>query len=416
MTQTIQKNKRAFWEHPWSYMESFFIGIGLLLTGFIIELSIPSSEAFLIAYPYNILFLGGYVLILFVVYKWFSDIQLIRWLTKVPASISSIVLVTFMVMIMGIVPQIPSENNFVTKFGLNHITTHWAFLLILFQFLTCLGLVTVKRLLQFSWANFGFVVSHLGLFIALVAGVLGSGDLQRLSLNVYEGKASFTAFDDDNQEVHLPFAFYLNDFIIEEYSPKLALVDNKSGSIAHNNGKNLYLVEKGETYYFQDIEVHIKDYLANAGKHGPKYFFVNEVGSPPAAFVSVKNSKNDSLVEGWISSASFRYPYESLKINEEYSIVMTIPEPKEFSSDIDILTKEGERIHAVLKVNESFPYKGWDIYQLSYDETMGKWSDLSVIELVRDPWLPVIYTGIFMMIAGALNMFWLGNTMNKNQK
>lgn len=415
MTQTNQKHKRAFWEHPWSYMESFFIGIGLLLTGFVLEWSLPSGEAFLISYPFNILFLGAYVTLLFIAYKWFSDIQLIRWLTKVPASISSIVLVTFMVMIMGIVPQIPSDSVFVTKLGLNHITTHWAFLLILFQFLTCLGLVTIKRLLQFSWSNFGFVVSHLGLFIALVAGVLGSGDLQRLSLNVYEGKASFTAFDDANQQVDLPFAFYLNDFIIEEYSPKLALVDNTTGSIAHNNGKNLYLVEKGETYYFQDFEVHISDYLSNAGKHGANYFFVNEVGSPPAAEVSVKNTKNDSLVTGWISSGSFRYPYESLKINKDYSIVMTIPEPKEFSSDIDILTKEGERIPALLQVNESFKYEGWDIYQLSYDEDMGKWSDLSVIELVRDPWLPVIYTGIFMMIAGALNMFWLGNTMNKNE-
>lgn len=64
-------------------------------------------------------------------------------------------------------------------------------------------------------------------------------------------------------------------------------------------------------------------------------------------------------------------------------------------------------------MNEAFYYKGWDIYQLSYDEKMGKWSDLSVVELVRDPWLSVIYSGIFMMIIGAMNMFWLGNKINK---
>lgn len=129
--------------------------------------------------------------------------------------------------------------------------------------------------------------------------------------------------------------------------------------------------------------------------------------------VSVKNIETDSIVEGWISSGSFRYPFESLKISEDYSLVMTIPEPKKFSSNIDILTRDGERINTVLEVNESFKYKGWDIYQLSYDEKMGKWSDLSVVELVRDPWLPVIYSGIFMMIIGAINMFWLGNKINK---
>ncbi|MEI6865618.1 hypothetical protein [Flavicella sp.] len=408
-----QNNKRDFWEHPWGYMESFFIGTGLLLTGFLIEMFIPSSEEFLISYPYNVVFLGGYIILLFVAYIWFSNVQLIRWLTKVPASISSIVLVTFMVMIMGVVPQIPSSNETITFLGLNHITTHWAFLFMLFLFLTCLGLVTVKRILQFSWSNFGFIVSHLGLFIALVAGILGSGDLQRLSLNVYEGRPSFVAYNDDNHEVELPFAVYLNDFIIEEYNPKLALVDNISGDIAQNNGKNLYLVEKDETYYFQNYEVYLKDYLSDAGKHGEKYFFVNEVGSPPAALVSVRNVDTDSIIEGWISSGSFRSPFEALKISEDYSLVMTIPEPKKFSSNINILTKEGERINTILEVNESFEYKGWDMYQLSYDEKMGKWSDLSVVELVRDPWLPVIYSGIFMMIIGAINMFWLGNKINK---
>ena len=48
------------------------------------------------------------------------------------------------------------------------------------------------------------------------------------------------------------------------------------------------------------------------------------------------------------------------------------------------------------------------IYQQSYDETMGKWSKLSVINAVRDPWLPVVYFGIFLLIAGAVYLFWIG--------
>ena len=48
------------------------------------------------------------------------------------------------------------------------------------------------------------------------------------------------------------------------------------------------------------------------------------------------------------------------------------------------------------------------MYQLSYDEKFGKWSKLSVIELVRDPWLPVVYTGIFMMIIGAVYLIFKG--------
>jgi hypothetical protein len=316
---------------------------------------------------------------------------------------------------MGIIPQVSSTNNFINNLGLNRITTNWAFLLILFQFLTCLGLISIKRILQFKWSNFGFILNHVGLFLALTAGVLGTGDLQRLSINVYEGKPSWIAMDAQRNQVELPFAFYLNDFIIEEYNPKLALVDNNSGSILHNNGNNLYLVEKGETYVFNNFEVMVEDYLPNAIRFGMRYEPVNEIGSPPAALISVKNTENDSIQKAWISSGSFRYPYESLKISNDFSMVMTIPEAKKFSSDIDILTKDGERINTTLEVNKAFNFEGWKIYQLSYDDKMGKWSNLSVLELVRDPWLPLIYLGIFMMIAGAIYMFWMGNKIIKNE-
>jgi len=413
MDQNTVKIQRNLWEYPWAYVESFFIGFGLIVVGLCLELFIGSSNAFTMSYPFNLYFLIGYTALLFVAYKWFSTVQLIRWLTKVPASITSIVLVTLLVMVMGIIPQVPSENRIVQNLGLNHMTSNWAFLLILFQFLTCLGLISIKRILQFSWSNVGFVLNHLGLFLALMAGVLGIGDLQRLTVDVYEGKPSWMATNNYNQQIELPFAFYLKDFKIEEYNPKLALVDNKSGSIAHNNGKNLYLVEKGETYFFDNYEVTIDEFLPTSGRIGDQYYAVNEIGSPPSALVSIKNVETDSVSKGWISSGSFRYPYESLKISEDYSIVMTIPEAKKFSSDIDILTKEGERISTLLEVNKSYKFKGWDIYQLSYDDKMGKWSELSVIELVRDPWLPVIYVGIFMMIAGAIYMFWIGNKITK---
>lgn len=416
MSEDNFKIQRNLWENPWGYVESFFIGIGLIITGLFLEVFASSNNAFTISYPYNVIFLVGYVVLLFVAYKWFSNAQIIRWLTKVPASISSIALITFLVMIMGIIPQIPSENKLINNLGLNHITSNWAFLLMLFQFLTCLGLISIKRILQFKWSNFGFILNHTGLFLALTAGVLGTGDLQRLSINVYENKPSFIATDANRNEVELPFAFYLKDFLIEEYNPKLALVDNKTGNIAHNDGKNLYLVEKGETYYFHNFEVKIDDFLPNAIRFGMRYETVNELGSPPAAKITVKNIENDSIQTSWISSGSFRYPFESLKISDDYSIVMTIPEVKKFSSDIDILTKEGERISTVLEVNKPFKYNGWKIYQLSYDDKMGKWSNLSVLELVKDPWIPLIYIGIFMMIAGAVYMFWMGNKITKNQE
>ncbi len=414
MSDGNTKIQRNLWEKPWGYVESFFIGFGLIIVGFFLEAFSSATSTFTLTYPFNIYFLIAYIVTLFVLYKWFSSSQIIQWLTKIPASITSIVLVTFLVMIMGFIPQVSSENNLINNLGLNRITSNWAFLVTIFYFLTCLGLITIKRILQFQWSNFGFILNHFGLFLALIAGVLGSGDLQRLSINVYEGNPSWIATNAQKNEIELPFALYLKDFVIEQYNPKLALVNNNTGKVIHNDGKNLYLIEKGEKYIFKNYEVTVQEFFPSSGRIGNRYEPVNELGSPPSALISVKNIKNDSIVNGWISSGSFRHPYESFKISNNYSIVMTIPEVKKYSSDIDILTKEGERISTIIEVNKPFKHEGWKIYQLSYNETMGKWSKLSVLELVKDPWLPVVYTGIFMMIAGAFYMFWMGNRIIKN--
>ncbi|WP_196896128.1 cytochrome c biogenesis protein ResB [Aureivirga marina] len=410
------REKRMLWENPWGYTESFIIGIGLLLTGFALEMFVGRQSAFELVFPYNLYIFLGFNLILVILYKWFSKNQIVRWLLKVPASITSIVLVTFMVLLMGIFPQINSTNALVNTLGLNHITTHWAFLLIIIFFLTCLGLVTIKRIAQLKWKNFGFVLNHLGLYLALFAGIVGSGDLQRLSLDTYEGSPSIHALDMNNQKVELPFAIYLKDFKIEEYNPKLALVDNEKGELVHNNGKNLYLIDSGKVYNFEEYHVRILKFLESSGRIENGYAFVNEQGSPPSAEIEVINTKTKDTVKGWISSGSFRHPFESLKIDAKYSMVMTIPEAKKFSSDISILNIDGSRIETTLEVNKPYSYKGYKLYQLSYDDAMGKWSTLSVIELVRDPWLPVIYTGVFMMIAGAVYMFWMGNKFKKETK
>ena len=77
-------------------------------------------------------------------------------------------------------------------------------------------------------------------------------------------------------------------------------------------------------------------------------------------------------------------------------------EPQCYVSKVEILTESGKHEEADILVNQPYSIMGWKIYQLSYDVDRGKWSEISVLELVRDPWLPYVYTGIYMMIAGAV--------------
>ena len=82
--------------------------------------------------------------------------------------------------------------------------------------------------------------------------------------------------------------------------------------------------------------------------------------------------------------------------------------PKRFASEIQILTKSGKSIQTTVDVNKPVEVDGWKIYQYGYDTQMGAKSQISILELVSDPWLPLVYTGIYMMLAGAVCMFILG--------
>ena len=91
--------------------------------------------------------------------------------------------------------------------------------------------------------------------------------------------------------------------------------------------------------------------------------------------------------------------------------------PKRFASEIQILTKSGKKIETIVDVNKPVEVEGWKIYQYGYDTQMGAMSQTSILELVRDPWLPAVYTGIYMMLAGAVCMFIFGNKKkNVNRK
>ena len=81
--------------------------------------------------------------------------------------------------------------------------------------------------------------------------------------------------------------------------------------------------------------------------------------------------------------------------------------PKRFASDVSITTKDGRTISGTVEVNKPLSVDGWKIYQYDYDARRGPESQYSIFMLVRDPWLPGVYLGIFLMLAGALCLMFL---------
>ena len=108
---------------------------------------------------------------------------------------------------------------------------------------------------------------------------------------------------------------------------------------------------------------------------------------------------------GWVTCGSYMFPFQELKLNNQLSLVMARREPERYASQIEVFTKSQEHIVATVEVNKPVKVDGWMIYQLSYDESMGRWSESSTFELVKDPWLPAVYVGVYLLLAGAILIF-----------
>lgn len=83
---------------------------------------------------------------------------------------------------------------------------------------------------------------------------------------------------------------------------------------------------------------------------------------------------------------------------------MAMMMPRRFASEIVVHSNDGKTWPAVVEVNRPADVMGWKIYQYGYDTAAGAESRISILELVRDPWLPAVYAGIFMLLAGAVLM------------
>ncbi|MCF0184533.1 MAG: cytochrome c biogenesis protein ResB [Bacteroidaceae bacterium] len=395
------------WKRPWTYLEGAVIGAGLVATGEILQLSVGEVAWNLFAYPLNVLLAAVFVSAIILAFVVRKRVYFFRWCATVQAAIPIMVWCAVLTLVMGLS-------------GWMSMLRWWPLVLCYTFMMFVLGMTCLKRLRPFSFA---FMLNHGGLFVALLAGTLGNADVQKLRMEVRVGRPEWRAIDEsDNSIKELELAVELHSFTIDEYPAKLMLVDNETGK-AVPAGKPEQIVIEGSVTggMLMDWEIEADSCMEMAaqvtdGENKVKYVEWKNMGATTAAHVTAKQRETGEMKEGWVSCGSFMFPYHALKLDERYSLVMPEREPKRFASDVTVYTKAGTVKDAVIEVNKPLEIDGWKIYQLSYDETMGRWSDTSVFELVRDPWLGWVYAGIFMMLGGAICMFVSAGRKGSEQK
>ena len=399
----------GMWIKPWGIKEGMTIGAGLLMTGILLQCSIGAIDWTLFAYPVNAVVLvlllllvgGGYVLR--------NRLYVLRFLMTGGAAIPALLYTAVLTILMGLTPQMVSSNG---HLGINQMLTFWPFVLTYLWVTVIAGMVAVKQIHRRR--QLASCLSHVGLFIALVTGTLGNADLQRLKMTVKLGKPEWRAMDDRGKVTELPLAVNLHEFSIDEYPPKLVIIENTSGNpLPEHHPQHISVENEGVEGSLLDWQVKVNrrlDYAAQVTSQDStavevRYEEWPSVGATSAVCLTATHPQTGEVKEGWVSCGSFAFPYHGLTLDEQHSIVMPEREPRKFSSVVSVYTQSGAKLTDTILVNRPMNVEGWKIYQLSYDEHLGRWSDTSVFELVRDPWLPAVHVGIILMLAGGVLLF-----------
>jgi len=391
----------------WGYAESFLIAFEIMVVGFILEIFMQGRGFAFPPMPYNLIFLLVFTLALVAVYALYRNQPLVKWLSSVPCSVSGITVYALLVLLLGFIPQ-EGDSRWLGILGLNHVKNSWPFLLVQVYVMVSLGFVVMRRGFPLRWKNFGFLMNHFGLWLTLLAAGMGSSDLKRVHIDLSEnGDFSNAATTQDDRPFTLPFSVKLLDFSIDMYDAKIGVADAVKGEIVEKHGETLPVIHKGFENKLIDWNILVREYLPNAIKTDSGYVAMDKPGTVAAAYVSTRNLVNGDTVSGWISSGSMMFEPVYLDLGRSKFMILTEPEPRKFASQLVFRGAKGEET-IQLEVNKPHRVQGWKLYQISYDTQMGKYSNTSVLEAVRDPWLHVVYAGILLLLIGAVYMFWLG--------
>jgi hypothetical protein len=405
--------RRPWFQTPWEFKESFLFTSVAVIAGFFIQFAAAGRGIAMPHLPFNAITLALLAIIVLSTGLAFRNTPAVKWLGGIPLGLCLIVAIAFLSLIGGVVPQqAVAKSSLPALLGLNQIFSSWPFAVTVLLFLTNLGISLSWKLIPFKPQNLQFILFHAGFWIALSCAIFGSSDLQRLVVPINVGKANNLGYSmESDTPQHLPFSIFLHDFSLEEYPPQLLLYDPHNDKLLMNKSQAIMEVRRGTTATWQGIEVLVLDYLPFAlpGKDGVPQPSDRSTGIP---FAKVRINTSSTQREAWISTGSPLLKPDAAQLDGLY-LIMVPGTPKSFRSAVTVQDEKGHETMANLEVNHPVSFMGWKLYQMGYDEKAGRWSKLSLIEVIHDPWLPAVYLGFFMIMAGNILFFWNGIKRNE---
>ncbi len=268
--------------------------------------------------------------------------------------------------------------------------------------LLCLNLIlcTAGRW-SFKVRRLGTTLTHAGVLIMVIGVVAGTVGGERGLLQLYIGHSDKTYYDGE-ERVPLPFTVYLQDFKVERYRDRgvreqlvVQVVDRETvQGVPLQVGKTFEVA--GTPYRVTTVRYEPDFVVLGEGRYGSRSSDPNN----PAVQVNVEGVGEEGA--RWVF-ANFLGMHQDANSNVRL-YYQRIERIKAFKSKVELY--EGGRLVAskTIEVNKPMKYRGYSIYQSSYDRDH---EQFSVFEIARDPGVPFVYLGFLIISAGVIFSFYI---------
>ena len=334
----------------------------------------------------------------------------IRFMTTGGAAVPALIGVLLLTLIMGLTRQVEQTAPPADPLAFTKMPESWPFILLYIWMTAIVGEVSLVQIAHPSRRNVCSLLSHLGLFVALTCGSLGSADMQRLKMYCELGQPEWRGLDAWDNVHELPLAVELQKFIIDEYPPKLIVVDHAGKALPYDKPQVLEVAQGVTGGHLLGWDIKIEKQIANAmpvplvrrtesmpreiasriqmdtlglASNKEDYTATSLPGTECALLVCARRAgqPRERVAKGWVTCGSYQFMYQALPLDAGHSLVMASREPSRYASQVTIYTEDEQVIQGEIAVNHPLTVKGWKIYQLSYNQQMGKWSTLSILDI-----------------------------------
>lgn len=352
---------------------------------------------------------------------------------KVLKALSSVKLAVSLLAVIGAVLIVATVMKDQRQAG-RYIYHSWWFISLLGLFCLNLVLCTAGRW-SFKVRKLGTTMTHAGVLVMVIGVVVSSISGERGLMQLYighsdnscyarytwdgawyereeEAKEKKAEYESNNLHVELyeeegkyllytmrvvklPFTVHLQDFWVERY--KVLVVE-----LAERGPVGTFPVRVGRTFRIADTP-----YSVTVLRYEPDFVVLGEgiYGSRsdaprnPAIQVRVENGSERST--RWVFAkfpGMHQDPKSSIRLF--YKLTGRI---KAYKSKVQLF-ESGRRVASkMIEVNKPLKYKGYCIYQSSYDREREMYS---VFEIARDPGIGFVYLGFLIISAGVVFTFY----------